>query len=457
MRYLAWMAYPAEPDLHSTLPPPAIQRLPEALFINIVQLYINPLSHIRDLIRLTLVCQPWRMIVEGTPSLWCRITADEPFAYLREGMQMSKKAHLYLYYDAITSPFDAEFFFEAIGPHIARWKSLVAALTIVDFPLAELETKPAPMETARDIVWWSPRTTDLKDVRITALPIALQDLLRVETKKLKLGDHPSSATTEIARHMAQQIISNISAPNLHKFQLKLPNTENPRINILPALTPLIPNMKAMLSDALAIGVIFGGSWYGIRIGKLGLYFQSDANNSDVGTLAEDLFGWLAGQLGARLLNLPVTLYLGDCPTSPLNGDWLSIRVKVTRLSLYHRPTSFPGLSFDNALATLSKPSASPSAGWLLPHLETLKISSTLEGGNMDLVNMISARRSAANHSSQPDERTPTVPPKSFREIQLWYGGKTYDKNPSPDIDFMWAVQNAAGDDDVYWAGVKWGE
>ncbi|KIO18186.1 hypothetical protein M407DRAFT_240392 [Tulasnella calospora MUT 4182] len=73
--------------------------------------------------------------------------------------------------------------------------------------------------------------------------------------------------------------------------------------------------------------------------------------------------------------------------------------------------------------------------------------------------MISARQSAANHSSQLqlEERTTTLSPRSLREIRLSYVGKEVSGKQPPDIEFMRAVQNAAVDADVYWSGVKWEE
>lgn len=65
------LSYQPRSPFHTTAP--SYPTSARKLFIDIAQLYINPFSPRRDLIRLTLVCQRWRMIVEGAPSLWCRI------------------------------------------------------------------------------------------------------------------------------------------------------------------------------------------------------------------------------------------------------------------------------------------------------------------------------------------------------------------------------------------------
>ncbi|KAG8896046.1 hypothetical protein FRC01_012059, partial [Tulasnella sp. 417] len=211
--YLEGMTDPGNPDPGSRPPAPAVQCLPNELLIDIVQLYAGPVSPIRDLINLILVCQRWRVIVEGTPSFWCLITGNETRTHLRRGLQMSKQLPLNIKYDTEASLIGAETFFEEIGPHIGRWKSLVAVLPILDFPLAELETKPAPVLEKLHIVsnykhtWRAPVTLfggapaapTLKDVRIKNLPIALQPLGLVETRRLWLEAHPSAKSTEIMR------------------------------------------------------------------------------------------------------------------------------------------------------------------------------------------------------------------------------------------------------------------
>ncbi|KIO18185.1 hypothetical protein M407DRAFT_32154 [Tulasnella calospora MUT 4182] len=512
--YLTRMTCPDDLGPHSTTPPLAVQRLSEDLFIDIVQRYVDPRLPIRDLIRLILVCRQWRRTIEGTPSLWCHITGNETLPYLRKGLQMSKQSHLDVYYHEMTSWIGAQVFLEEIGPHIAHWKSLVAVFTTANFPLAELEIKSAPVLERLHLVnkywrrWGAPITLfggapappTLKDVRITGLPITLRPLRMVEMRRFKLGAHPSATTTVITRvlrdspnlhwielsnikdqndltltegtirlpflkhlrifaipqPMALQILSNVSAPSLHELRLRLSNTENPRTTILPALTPLIPAMRSIASGALTTDLNFNGPLYGIRIGELGLCFRSNVTNSDAGELAKDLFDWLVSQLGGHLMDIPATLSLENCPASPLYADWLGTRVNVTKLRLWHEPLSIPRHPFNGVLPSLSKPNASSSTGWLLPHVEIFETNLTWDGGNWDLVDMIGARRSAATCNShwQLDEQTPTVSLKCFREIQLSYGGKEPNRDQHPGIEFMRAVQNAAGDANIYWSGVK---
>ncbi|KAG8910699.1 hypothetical protein FRC00_007703 [Tulasnella sp. 408] len=255
--------------------------------------------------------------------------------------------------------------------------------------------------------------------------------------------------------MALQILSNIFAPSLRTLRVTLP--EDPRNNTLPAIASLIPTMKAVASDALVIDVTIGGFLYGVSIGDLSLAFTCDASRSDVGELAKVLFGWLGSHLGGHVMDRPVTLSLEDCFTGSLCIDWLNSCAKVTKLRLWHTTSILSLHSWKNALLSLSNPNALSSTGWLLPHVEILETNLVWEGANSDLVNMISARQSAAKHSSQPEERTPTMSPRSLREIRLSYGGNKVSEEDLPQIDFMRAMRNAAVDANIYWSGVIWEE
>ncbi|KAG9047978.1 hypothetical protein FS837_001050 [Tulasnella sp. UAMH 9824] len=512
--HLTAMKSPDDPDPHSPTPPPAFQRLPEDLFIDIVQLYVDRRTPIRDLIRLILVCQRWRTTVEGTPTLWSRITGNETVAHLRKGLEMSQQSHLDIEYEGIGPNMTMRIFLSEIGPHIARWKSFVAILTTGELPLGELETKPAPVLEKLHLVnryyrrWTisvtlfggAPAPPTLKDLWISGIPISLHPLRLGQMERFKLQAHPHATTAEIIttlqgspdlykvelscvgdrneltlvkdtirlpllvdlrihnipQHMALQILSNIFAPNLRTLQVMLLGSENPRNRTLAAMTSLIPIMKSIASDALAINVHFGCILYRISIGGLSLAFEYNRNPMDAGELAAELFGWLGSHLGGHVMDHPVTLSINNFSTDSLCIDWLSSCVKVTKLRLWHDTTTTFTRLFKDALLSLSNPNALSSTGWLLPHVDILETNLTWKEASSNLVNMISARESAASHSNQP-EGTPTMSPRRLREIRLSFGGFEANEEHPLEIDFMRAIRNAAVDADIYWSGVKWEE
>lgn len=512
--HLAAMKSPDDPDLHFAARPPAFQRLPEDLFIEIVQLYVDQRTPILDLIRLTLVCQRWRTTVEGMPTLWSRITGNETVAHLRKGLEMSKQRRLDIDYEERGADIAQRIFFKEVGPHIARWKSFVAILSSGQFPLGELETKPAPVLERLHLVnnYWqvwerpvtlfggAPAPPTLKEFRARAIRIALHPLRLGQMRSFKLEYHSLATTAEITtvlqgspdldkvelsvvgeryqknlalvkdtirlplltdlriyhlpQHVALQILSNIFAPSLRTLHITLLDSEDSRNNTLLAMTSFIPTMKSMVSDALTIDVHFGGFLYTITIGELCLTFGCNGNGSNAGELAKELFDWLGSHLGGNVMDHPVTLSFDKFCQGSLCIDWLSSCVKVTKLCLWHDTDPRSARFYQGALVSLSNPDALSSTGWLLPHVEILETDLTRERNNSNLVNMISTRQTAA---SQPEERTPRMSPRRLREIRLSYGGnKVVDEDP-PEINFMRAIRNAAVDADIYWSGVKWEE
>ncbi|KAG8990395.1 hypothetical protein FRB90_001773, partial [Tulasnella sp. 427] len=498
-------------SLHSSASTPPIQTLPEELFFTIIDFSVNPSCPVKDLVRLILVCRSWHTIIENTSSLWCRISGGDDLHHLRKALDLSQHLPLDISYDETTSNITPGAFFKEVGPYIERWRLMVAEFRSENFSFAELETRPAPILEKLHLIYrppWSSRKrslsifggfqapSTLQDLRVVGLAVPLDPLrlarlkqiavqknsaLKIATAMAIIRDSPELEGLELSHledpttpdfdeygqiqlpllyrlslflipvQMAERLLPNLHAPSLRKLSVTLEVADNPRISILPFFSSLLHTMKSMVHDATAVKVNIIGNFYGITIGGLDLSFRSNQDKS--GEFAGELFLWLVKGLGDHLLDIPVTLSLNDCRFSFVNAEWLSFRVKVTDLYIWSDP--YFGPSFEDAILALSKPDASQSNGWFLPHMDFLETNLTWEGGNWDLVDMISKRRSAAMAHDQSGGNSGAIPPRRFREIRLEYGGKRADRNQPPEIEFMKRIQEAAGDADIYWDDTKW--
>ncbi|KAG8953316.1 hypothetical protein FRC04_002726 [Tulasnella sp. 424] len=176
-----------------------IDRLPEEIFLEVVEtsLGADSATPLRDLVGLTLVCRRWKIIVEGSSSLWSRISASEGLATVRKALRLAHGVPLILSYDEGSTNIDPKTFFEEIGRHIAQWRSLTAQLNELpehsapNFTFAELETTIAPklevlhlgafnfdgkLQRAITLFGGAPQPSTLKDLWVEKIPISFEPL-----------------------------------------------------------------------------------------------------------------------------------------------------------------------------------------------------------------------------------------------------------------------------------------
>ncbi|KAG8964401.1 hypothetical protein FRC05_003825 [Tulasnella sp. 425] len=121
---------------------PPINRLPHELFVAVFELYVGADTPVQNLVTLMLVCKLWRNIVEGTPSLWRRISGREGLSAVRKALSIARDVSLEIKYREDSAEMDVKTFFAQINDRVAQWKSLVINLAAASFdsPLAVLRT-----------------------------------------------------------------------------------------------------------------------------------------------------------------------------------------------------------------------------------------------------------------------------------------------------------------------------
>ncbi|KAG8974232.1 hypothetical protein FRC05_007808 [Tulasnella sp. 425] len=404
-----------------------IDRLPEEMFLRVIEISLEADSEtrLRDLAGLTLVCRRWKIMVEGSSSLWSQISASDGLAAVRKALSLAQGAPLDLSYDAQTTNIDPKIFFEEIGPHIAQWKSLTAHFKdrpdhfAPDFTFAELETTVAPKlerQVAADdhFVQRSPAAMNSQrplggrdsDLLRTAPPLQL-DILGVGWNRLGT----CYSITDL---------------------------------LTPAMSHMIPALQSIASKAENIRVdLHWDRHYQIDVGRLRIGLE---HPSTLYIHSRAVLDWLRERMGPDFSDLPITLCLYDCMPTPSYLQHFSSAVKVTTLSLQGDPYGPLWIM----IRFLSEPHMSIQDGWLLPELETLDTNLTLEAGNLVIVEMLRARHGLVEAGNRA-----TTLPKHLREIRLKCRGTTNDPNPIPDPKFMQDLQKAADGADVYWCGQKW--
>ncbi|KAG8987134.1 hypothetical protein FRB90_003570 [Tulasnella sp. 427] len=488
----------------------SIEALPEEIFVDVIKLYAGSRTPVHHLTTATLVCLRWRTVIEGTPFLWSNISGEDRLHRIRKALKLSGGVPLDLEYDEKTSETKPEAFFREMGPHISRWRTLVAQFNSKDFHFSDLETDPAPILKKLHLFcqpWTSwvkkptlfgcrPAPTTLEDFKIAGIPLSLGPLHLSGLKELRIIRHATLTAAmalailrsslelevlelngfeatgslesdqeaiqlrslnhliidEIPLELAEWLLLKLSLPGLQRLSLSLDFEERPP-RIFPLLDPHIPGLKRAVFGASSIQVTFTGSWYGICIGELDLLFGSQLDKNDA--LAEELFEWLISSFGGGLANIPVNLCLSDCPPDHVLAGWLSSRVKVTRLDVWSDPY-FGVHSVDDVVPALASPNGSSSLSrWTLPFLEKLHGNLVWEGDNRRLVNSIRTRQMAGIQSrSNGVERTMGAP-EPLKEIWLRYGGKGANRKPPLDEKFIESMRDAAGDAKLYWCDEPW--
>ncbi|KAG8953317.1 hypothetical protein FRC04_002727 [Tulasnella sp. 424] len=476
-----------------------IDRLPEEMFLRVIEISLEADSEtrLRDLAGLTLVCRRWKIMVEGSSSLWSQISASDGLAAVRKALSLAQGAPLDLSYDAQTTNIDPKIFFEEIGPHIAQWKSLTAHFKdrpdhfAPDFTFAELETTVAPKlerQVAADdhFVQRSPAAMNSQrplggrdsDLLRTAPPLQL-DILGVGWNRLAvlqaLRESPgleylsltllkdttlfpaddnqlisllSLAYLRLHRNpnpFTRSILSSVTAPSLRFLHVDCTALGDLVTDLLtPAMSHMIPALQSIASKAENIRVdLHWDRHYQIDVGRLRIGLE---HPSTLYIHSRAVLDWLRERMGPDFSDLPITLCLYDCMPTPSYLQHFSSAVKVTTLSLQGDPYGPLWIM----IRFLSEPHMSIQDGWLLPELETLDTNLTLEAGNLVIVEMLRARHGLVEAGNRA-----TTLPKHLREIRLKCRGTTNDPNPIPDPKFMQDLQKAADGADVYWCGQKW--
>ncbi|KAG8985290.1 hypothetical protein FRB90_004831, partial [Tulasnella sp. 427] len=503
-------AGPSDFHSHSTKGYPYIEEIPEDLFIDVIRLYASPLTPVLDLTTATLVCQRWRSVVKGTPFLWSKISGAESLPRIRKGLKLSGDVPLDLDYDQASSNIKAADFFKEAGPHISRWRTVVAHFHSTNFSFSELETSQAPALEKLHLVYdgWSvwnktltlfgglPAPFTLQNVRIEKTPVSLEPLHLSRLKNLILSGNlsipPAILPTllqsspelevlslsdlyglniseqldqvavqlpllkelvihKIPLQLAQWLLSTFSAPTVRRFTLCLDVGESIRNPILSLLDSHAAALKSAATNASLLGVAFHASYYDVSIGNLELSFESSLDSKEA--LARELVEWLFTTLGEGSTHLPADLRLSDCPPGEVLAEWLSSRINVTRVRVWNNPWDGMHL-MDQVISALASPHPSSATGWVLPSVETLETNLVSEEGNPHLVESIRARQRAAMQDPQADVTIGA--PKLLREIWLWYGGKKVNRRPAPNEKFMRSVRDAGGDAELSWCAQRWG-
>ncbi|KAG8945764.1 hypothetical protein FRC04_000530 [Tulasnella sp. 424] len=193
-----------------------IDRLPHELMVAAFDLYIGANTPVQDLVTLILVCKLWRNIVEGTPSLWRRISGREGLSAVRKALAMARDVPLEIAYSDDIAPMNIKTFFAEMDDRIARWKSLVVEVTDASFdsPLAALKTTAAPrLQTLHLIGPWDqeweggavtlfggePAAQALKDLSLDYVQVIVAPLRLSGLRSLELNRLPIISAEELLR------------------------------------------------------------------------------------------------------------------------------------------------------------------------------------------------------------------------------------------------------------------
>ncbi|KIO26610.1 hypothetical protein M407DRAFT_24057 [Tulasnella calospora MUT 4182] len=209
---------------------PPVHRLPPEILVEIVHHSIEPGTCLRDLIRLTLVCKRWNIIVEGAAVLWGNIDADEGPSAIRKALEMAKDTPLDITFNEATADIMREDFFKSIGERIAQWRSFAVALRFRHwrFVLEDLKNGEAPkletlclsgrrgLEGSGDaITLFGGRSgpPKLRDVTLAYIPINLASLQLSGLRSLTLERTRGISSTDIIN-----IIT--GSPNIESIRLQ---------------------------------------------------------------------------------------------------------------------------------------------------------------------------------------------------------------------------------------------
>ncbi|KIO28513.1 hypothetical protein M407DRAFT_230144 [Tulasnella calospora MUT 4182] len=366
----------------------------------------------------------WRNIVEGTPSLWCRISGREGLCAIRKALTMAKDAPLEITYWEKGSKTNPTAFFAQIDDRIAQ----VRSLDYFGHLQAILETPSATkLETLYLMVFcgqgWEtddftlfggkPASPALKNVRVQYIPVALGSLRPSGLRSLGLNNIPITSVEELLRILMES-----------------PALEDCSLNslFLPGFTPE-EHLQGVLRGMLTIE--FEGVWVKPR-------------------QVEETLDWVFGHLGERLKDLPTSLVTGELDMHANLVLWLGTNLRVTNLELQ------TGVRFSQPrrmIPPLSRLVASMSNQWALPDPELVDANVLDEAGKWEILEMVEARHSFIR--AQEDQGRRDVSLKHFKEIKLYGGGNCFSKEQAPNAEFLSAIEKVGRGAEIWWEGVKW--
>ncbi|KAG8964024.1 hypothetical protein FRC00_004052 [Tulasnella sp. 408] len=497
---------------------PPVHRLPPEIFLEVVCNYIQRDTRIRDLIRLTLVCKRWSIIVQDAPILWTKINADEGPLAVRKAMQVTKDALLDLIFNHTTARMDKVAFVKSVGDQFGRWRTLVIRLDKPDWDLIFEELQkgtPSSLEAlhlsslsmadmsidAVSVVrgnWPLPR---LKEIFLLNIPIDLASLQLSGLRSLTLSSTPGASGTDIINVIrGSPAIESISLECLESFTRMPPLQEafshpvgNPSIQLASLVHLSLYNI-AMPFQTFLLSAIATPRLMTLRI-TCDIPNVSDAQllfdglRHQLSTLARlttdaenfefVLSSWGVYQIDIGAVNL--RLWMEELPVNAIEETWDWIFNHLGK-PLKDLPAHMDVNDWEPEIPALLE--------WLTHRLTVtrLRIQTDPYYGRAVLepiipmfsrpttstpvtwlfpqveileTNLVQTKGNDdlvemfKNRHSAEDGKDGVAAPKPFREIWLTFGGKSGLGEPDPvNMQFLRKVQTAASGADVYWEGKK---
>ncbi|KAG8942474.1 hypothetical protein FRC04_003642 [Tulasnella sp. 424] len=493
----------------------SVDLLPEEILIEVVRLCLGPDKPLGDLSGLTCVCRRWKIILEGAPSLWSRISAAERSPLVRKALQLAGSVPLDLAYSERGLEAVRGTFFNEIRGSTGRWRSLVAEFDgWMASPLINLLSTPAPklislrlvnsfvhLMNASTITLFggAPASSSLKDLCISWIPIAVAPLQLSHLESLTLGGIGTVSALDIIRI----IVDSPALQVLHLVSLKGLSQQDP-LATLPAHTAVrLSSLRDLLLDDVPpsfirflLSIIDSPNLHSMQLAcdvagqmtseiltqdifhLIPLLTSMTANAQEIivslsgyyhykisvgrfalgGWMEEpptnhvsSAVEWICSHLGRHLRDIPVHLSIHDSDPQIEYLESFNPGLRVTNLSLWSDPHFGPPL--EEFIPFLSRPTTTLPGGWILPHLEVIEANLVLDDGNSDLIDLARHRYDASTAGAETESEV--VVPKRLREMRLATGKKYMDPDAPPNSAFMLALHEAGNGVDVFWHGAKW--
>ncbi|KAG8995138.1 hypothetical protein FRB90_000254, partial [Tulasnella sp. 427] len=171
-----------------------IHRLPPELVIELARWVEKSETRLRDLIRLTQVCQRWRTLLCAATTLWSSINAAEGAMAVSRAFQLVGDAPLDLEFRQETGGRVRDAFFELAGKRVQQWRTLVVDFTqhtMSRFPPG-LDTCPSPASAAAVHLSRAGNSglLNLEEISLTKIAIDIATLHLIGLKLLTLRSVP---------------------------------------------------------------------------------------------------------------------------------------------------------------------------------------------------------------------------------------------------------------------------
>ncbi|KIO26640.1 hypothetical protein M407DRAFT_234641 [Tulasnella calospora MUT 4182] len=505
----------APPPLGANHCDPPIQRLPPEILVEVIQNSTQPDTRLRDLVRLTLVCQRWSIIIHDSPVLWARINAAEGSSVVRKALETAKDALIDLTFNYNTAQMKLRAFFESIVGRIGHWRTLDVLLQSPkwDFILEHLEKGTPPnleaLHLSAGFGQWSrskalfggnPAPPGLKEISLVNIPIQVAPLRLSGLKSLTIGKTMMISATDVLNViLGSPAIESIrlrylealgSVPPSHQV-FSLPDAfGNPSIQLTSLVhlslvnismsflsfllsTITAPRLQTLEIDCdlqeTSIPQLLGGLQHQLAtLAKL----TAHAQMCKVGLSYNACYGITIG-------GLDLTFFMEDLPldTSEETWDWVcnhlgrSLKDLPAYLEVIDWEPEIPNrLKWFTCRLTVTKlrlhsdPYFGTALERIVPFLSrpttTTPVTWLFPQVEIIETNLVWEDGNAdivemiRNRHSAEDGKDGTVAPKPFQEIWLSFGGKAYSKLPPPNMEFLQEVRRVAKAADIYWEKEK---